>query len=571
MSVFGFQQMLNMLRPSQATEDLNSVARATEDCFGQWTKSLYRMGDAVQGQMIDATASIFGAGPPPRSGGDYGRGPTYQPGGGYQPGGAPPGYQPGGAGQPGPEQAQRARAFQSDPRDEVIVRATRGTGQFSQDKKFIALRMNMYKLNGEEDGYHEGVWEANFKDPKELLRKPPKPEGPMDEPRGPVEHLPVAAYTKAHWVFGDGSSIIVAGPASSHLITLDDGSFIFMVSTAQIITGGTGRYEGAYGLVQSLGATHIPAGVNLFGPDPVTFEATTFDTFRVVRARDIASPSQQQQPQPRPSGQAPSPDYPFEPRYVNVHGSRMHYIEEGEGEPILFLHGNPTWSYLWRNVIPHLKPYGRCIAPDLIGMGRSDKPVIKYTFFDQAKYLEGFIKRLGLRNVTLVIHDWGSALGFHYAMEHEDNVRGIAFFEAMMRPYATWEDFPAPLRDTFRQFRTPGVGEYLLIEQNVFVEQLLPASVMRKLSEREMDSYREPFRRPADRKPIYNFANQLPIEGTPADVTRAVKSYSRKLQESELPKLLIYAQPGAITSVPDVEWARENLKNLRTVDIGPGL
>lgn len=557
MSLFGFQQMLNLLRPGEAADSFDSVSRATEEHFGQWTRGLYRMGDAVQSQIINATAQLFGLGTPQRPGGA-----TY-PGGVY----------PGGPAQPAPEQGQRPRAFQSDPRDEVIIRATRGTGQFSQDKKFIALRMTMYKLNGEQDGYHEGVWEANFKNPKELLGRPPKPEGPMDEPRGPVEHLTPAAYTKAHWVFGDGSSIIVVGPASSHLIPLDDGSFIFMVSTAQIITGGTGRYEGAYGLVQSLGATHVPAGVNLFGPDPVAFEATTFDTFRVVRGRDIAArgaPPQQQQ-QPRPSGPAPSPDYPFKPRYVNVHGSRMHYIEEGEGEPILFLHGNPTWSYLWRNVIPHIKPYGRCIAPDLIGMGRSDKPAIKYTFFDQAKYLEGFIKRLDLRNVTLVIHDWGSALGFHYAMEHEENVRGIAFLEAMMRSYKAWEDFPAPLRDTFRKFRTPGEGWELLVEKNVFVEQLLPQSVMRRLSEREMDYYREPFRSPEDRKPIYTFANQLPIEGTPGDVTRAVNSYSRKLQSSNLPKLLIYAEPGAITSAPDVEWARDNLKNLQTVNIGPGI
>lgn len=249
----------------------------------------------------------------------------------------------------------------------------------------------------------------------------------------------------------------------------------------------------------------------------------------------------------------------------------MHYIEEGEGEPILFLHGNPTWSYLWRNVLPHLKPYGRCIAPDLIGMGRSDKPAIKYTFFDQAKYLEGFIKRLGLKNITLVIHDWGSALGFHYAMEHEENVKGIAFLEAMMKPYKVWEDFPAPLRDTFKQFRTPGAGWELLIEQNVFVEKLLPQSVMRRLSEREMDFYREPFRHPEQRKPIYQFANQLPIEDIPRDVTRAVTSYSRKLQNSDLPKLLIYAEPGAITSAPDVAWARENLRNLKTVNIGPGI
>jgi len=554
MSLFGFQQIFKLLQPGSAADAFNSVARATEEHFDQWTKNLYRAGDSIQSQIFNSSAQLFGAGilspdstlSPSELNRQWCESPTRE--------------------------RSRVRGYQSDARDEVIVRATRGTGQFSQDKKYIALRMTMYKLGGERDGYHEGVWEANFKDPKELLGRPAKPEGPMNEPRGPVEHIPVAAYTKAQWVFGDKSSIIVVGPASSHLIPLQDGSFIFMVSTAQMITGGTGRYEGAYGLVQSLGATHVPANVNLFGPDPVSFEATTFDTFRVVRAQNLARPGPAgPRPQPQPAGTAPSPDFSFKSKYVMVHGSRMHYIDEGEGDPILFLHGNPTWSYLWRNVLPHLKPYGRCIAPDLIGMGRSDKPAIKYTFLNQARYLEGFINRLDLKNITLVIHDWGSALGFHYAMDHHENVKGIAFFEAMMKPYKTWEEFPAPLRDTFRQFRTPGVGRELLIEQNVFVEQLLPQSVIRRLSEREMDYYREPFRRPDDRNPIYTFANELPIEGRPREVARAVNSYSQKLQRSDLPKLLICAEPGAITTAADVEWARENLRNLKTVHIGPGI
>src|SRR5262249_11411978 len=149
--------------------------------------------------------------------------------------------------------------------------------------------------------------------------------------------------------------------------------------------------------------------------------------------------------------------------------SRMHYVDEGSGDPILFLHGNPTWSYLWRNVIPHLRPRGRCIAPDLIGMGRSDKPPIEYSFFDQVKYLGEFIKKLGLRQVTLVLHDWGTALGFHYAMQNQGNVKGIAFMEALLKPYESWDDFPASLRDTFKTFRTPDLGWQLLVEKNVFV------------------------------------------------------------------------------------------------------
>jgi hypothetical protein len=174
-------------------------------------------------------------------------------------------------------------AAQSDPREEVIIRYTRGTGRFSADKKYITLLMKQYMLDDQADGYHQGVWEARFKDPSELLARPPNPTGPMNEPRGPIPHIPVVAYTKGIWVFGDGSSITAVGPALSHLIPLKDGSFLFMVSTGQIITNGTGRYGRAQGLKTSLGATHIGAGVNLFGPGNVQFTAMTIDTFRVVK------------------------------------------------------------------------------------------------------------------------------------------------------------------------------------------------------------------------------------------------------------------------------------------------
>src|SRR3990172_6764945 len=161
--------------------------------------------------------------------------------------------------------------------------------------------------------------------------------------------------------------------------------------------------------------------------------------------------------------------FPYESRFVEVHGSRLHYVEEGAGDPVLFLHGNPTSSYLWRNVIPHVSPLARSIAPDLIGMGKSDKPDIDYRFFDHARYVDGFIDALGLRNITLVVHDWGSALGFHYACRHESNVRAIAFMEAIVRPI-TWDEWPEQARQGFQGFRTPGLGEQMVIEQNMFVE-----------------------------------------------------------------------------------------------------
>jgi haloalkane dehalogenase len=246
-------------------------------------------------------------------------------------------------------------------------------------------------------------------------------------------------------------------------------------------------------------------------------------------------------------------------------------VEEGSGDPILFLHGNPTSSYLWRNIIPHLTSRGRCIAMDLIGMGKSDKPDLEYRFFDHAKYVEGFIEKLGLKNITLVVHDWGSGLGFHYAMRNESNVKGLAFMEAILMPVPAWDTFPEGARDMFKAFRTPEVGWDMIVNNNVFVEQVLPGAVVRTLTDGEMSHYREPFLEPASRKPVWQWPNEIPIEGEPADVVEAVAAYNQKLQESELPKLLFYATPGALTGAPIVEWCKENLKNLKTVGIGPGI
>jgi len=262
--------------------------------------------------------------------------------------------------------------------------------------------------------------------------------------------------------------------------------------------------------------------------------------------------------------------FPFESKFVEVQGSRMHYVEEGAGDPVLFLHGNPTSSYLWRNVIPHLSPLARCIALDLIGMGKSDKPDIEYRFFDHARYVDGFIEALGLRHITFVIHDWGSALGFHYSRRREDNVKGLAFMEAVVRP-VTWSEFPEQPRGLFQAFRTPDVGWDLIANRNVFVENVLPGSILRKLSEEEMNRYREPFLDPASRKPVWRWPNEIPIEGEPADVVEAAQAYADWLGESDVPKLLLYAQPGAIMREPLVEWCRKNVRNLKTVDIGPGV
>ena len=271
------------------------------------------------------------------------------------------------------------------------------------------------------------------------------------------------------------------------------------------------------------------------------------------------------------STQAISPDFPYESHYLEVEGSKLHYIEIGSGDPILFLHGNPTSSYLWRNIIPYVTPLGRCIALDLIGMGKSGKPDIEYRFFDHVKYVEEFIRAMDLQDITLVLHDWGSALGFYYASRHADNVKGLAFMEAILKPIASWEEMDEGTRQMFQALRTPELGWDLVVNQNIFVEQAIPGSIIRPLTEVEMNHYREPFTDPPSRKPIWRWPNEIPIEGEPADVVKAVETYNRWLKSTELPKLLLYATPGAVITAQELEWCKHNLKNLTTVDIGQGI
>ncbi len=264
------------------------------------------------------------------------------------------------------------------------------------------------------------------------------------------------------------------------------------------------------------------------------------------------------------------PDFPFKSHYIEIQGSKIHYIDEGRGDTVLFLHGNPTSSYLWRNIVPHVASGARCIAMDLIGMGRSDKPDIDYRFVDHVKYVEGFIEKMDLKNITLVVHDWGSALGLHYAMRHEDNIKGIVLMEAILKE-ATWDQFPKDFRMGFKLFRTPIIGWLMISGLNVFVEQILPKAIVRKLTEEEKDCYRQPFRKISDRKPIRRWPCEIPIDGHPSDVAGIVRNYNKRLRESEIPKLLFYAQPGGILPQSMVEWCRDNLKKLKTLDIGPGI
>ena len=255
---------------------------------------------------------------------------------------------------------------------------------------------------------------------------------------------------------------------------------------------------------------------------------------------------------------------------VEILGSQMAYVDIGEGPPVLFLHGNPTSSHLWRNIIPHVVPHARCIAPDLIGMGRSDKPKIAYRVEDHARYLQAFIEKLGFGTVVLVMHDWGSALGLDWGRRHPTRVRGLALME-FITPTPTWLDMGERGAAFFRAFRDPQQGRCLLVEENAFIETILPASVLRTLSPEEMDAYRRPFLDPGDREPIYRFPNELPIAGAPADVWAMAQAYHAWLMETDTPKLLFWAEPGALVSPERAAWYARQLKACRTVPLGEGL
>jgi len=247
----------------------------------------------------------------------------------------------------------------------------------------------------------------------------------------------------------------------------------------------------------------------------------------------------------------------YERRRLAVHDSHMTYVEVGVGDPIVFLHGNPTSSYLWRNVIPQLAGRGRCLAPDLIGMGRSGKvPSGRYRLADHVRYLDAWFEALDLRRVTLVVHDWGSALGFHWARRHPERVKALVYMEAIVRSVA-WAEWPEAARKIFQALRTPA-GEEMILAKNVFVERILPASVLRGLAPEEMERYREPFREPGEsRRPTLTWPREIPIDGEPADVSALVNEYAAWLARSPLPKLFVNANPGSILVGAQRQFCRE--------------
>jgi haloalkane dehalogenase len=248
---------------------------------------------------------------------------------------------------------------------------------------------------------------------------------------------------------------------------------------------------------------------------------------------------------------------PHPRRRAPVLDTEMAYVDTGRGEPVVFLHGNPTSSYLWRNVIPHVAGEARCLAPDLVGMGDSGKaPGGSYRFADHARYLDAWFDRLGLdRSVTLVMHDWGSALGFHWARRHPERVRALVYMEALVRP-VTWQEWPEAARRVFQAMRSPA-GEEMVLQKNVFVERILPASVLRGLTEEEMAVYRRPYLEPGEsRRPTLTWPREIPIDGEPADVAAIVDGYARWLAASDVPKLFVNADPGVILTGAQREFCR---------------
>lgn len=258
---------------------------------------------------------------------------------------------------------------------------------------------------------------------------------------------------------------------------------------------------------------------------------------------------------------------PHPRRRVGVLDTEMSYVDTGAGEPVVFLHGNPTYSYLWRNVIPYLRDDARCLAPDLIGMGRSGKsPTKGYRFADHSRYLDAWFDAVGLtKDVVLVVHDWGSALGFYRALRHPEQIKAIVYMEAIALP-RRWEDF-GEAASIFRNLRAQQ-GEHMVLDENAFVEIVLPRGVIRKLSEEEMAAYRSPYLEREARLPTLAWPRQIPIEGDPADVNAIVESYGAWLAQSEMPKLLILGDPGSIITGRTREFCR-TWRNQREVVV-PG-
>lgn len=250
-------------------------------------------------------------------------------------------------------------------------------------------------------------------------------------------------------------------------------------------------------------------------------------------------------------------------KYTAVKSSKIHYLESGQGDPVLFLHGMPTSSYLWRNIIPSLSDVAYCVAPDLIGMGKSDKPDIEYRIFDHIDYIDQFIDALNLKNITLVLHGWGSVIGFDYARRHESNIKAVAFYESHITNVTHWNMLSLPVQQFATLLNRPGASYRAVMKQNYLVEKLLPRCAIRTLTEEEMAHYRKPFPTPESRKPLWQYIQDLPLGKGPKDVESLIAQYSEWLKQTTIPKLMLYAIPGFMTTVESASWARDHFRNIQ--------
>lgn len=558
MSLFGAERLAGALMPRDSggqqsrstSESLRCLTRATSDQLGGAMRAAFVAGDNLQRGVMDVVLGLL-----PLESRD-----------------------------PGRESASNIRSRRlsssselgSDEREEAIIRQTEGTGRFSEDGK-IVLTTVMYKQNGEEDGRHvvsfdvgyvlepqmANVWYQWFDLPRDNYYDPFKP----DHKTSPMS---VRAETESRWTLDDGSTIRSAGPAFFNLARFIDGSCIFFITVAAGIKGGTGRYSDVEGTQVSLGSAYIEKG-EAFGPGSV-FKVKTIEAFRIIRRADI---------------EAPSSSWPYQSKSIKVNDRRgrsfdMSYVDVGSGDPILFLHGNPNWSYTWRNIIPYMSPLGRCVAPDLIGMSPFVTPKeTSFSYSDHVQFVTDFIEKLRLTNITLVAHDWGTALAFDYASRHEENVRGLAFMEAAYKSYPRWETFsetdsPQSVRDNFRTLRAGfpdkrSPGYKLIVEQNIFLDVLTPTITGRAITQAEAERNHAPFKDARHREVIWRWVNQIPIEGRPEETRKAFDSYHDWLVRTNLPKLLFYVNPGMIVTAESVRWLSQNLKNLTTVNVGPGV
>jgi haloalkane dehalogenase len=264
-----------------------------------------------------------------------------------------------------------------------------------------------------------------------------------------------------------------------------------------------------------------------------------------------------------------SSDFNYTSNYVDVQHGQLHYIEAGEGDPVIFMHGIPTWCYLWRNIIPYIEPHAHCIAYDLMGCGRSDKPDISYTLEDHINHFTEMVSGFS-KPVTLVMHGWGSVIGFHYAQQHPKNIKGLAFLEAHLRAPTGVEALALPWREVV-QFLSADDAKSKILESNFYVENVLRSGVIRPLEAEELAHYLEPFEKNGSRRPIWQYLQEIPVGGGETAAFKLIAAYSQWLQTSNIPKLLLFAVPGFMTTIETVCWAREQFPKLTCADIGEAL